>query len=126
MERTSALPAEDLWIARATPRNLLADPPRWLEMVAWVLIVATIVGIRAYLVHLLPVYLWSKDAGSYAAPVWRWLETGLWETDPRRGPVYSLLIATCLKLWGSFDSVIILQHALGGLAVLLAIVVLRL
>src|SRR5215211_7805284 len=97
-------------LAQASTRaaRYLADPPRSFEIAIWMLLVIAIISIRAYLIHLVPVHLWSQDAGSYAWPVWKWLKTGLWETDPRRGPVYSLIIAACLKLWGTFDSVMVL------------------
>lgn len=86
---------------------------------------AAVFGIRAYLFHLLPTYLWSKDSGSYARSAFEWLETGKWETDPRRGPVYSLFLAGCLRLWGDFNSVIIVQHLLGSAAVLASFALLQ-
>jgi hypothetical protein len=70
--------------------------------------------------------LWSKDAGSYAYSAFRWIHAGVWETDPRRGPIYSLLIAFCGKAWGSVDSLMVLQHIMGGVSILLSILVLRL
>ncbi len=79
----------------------LSDLPVWAEVAIWAFIVAVTVGMRLYLIHLLPVGLWSKDAGSYAYSAFRWIHTGIWETDPRRGPVYSMLIAFCGKVWGS-------------------------
>jgi hypothetical protein len=103
-----------------------ANPSRSLEVVLAATIIAVVIAVRLYLIHLVPVHLWSADANSYAGPALNWLRTGEWQTDPRRGPVYSLFLAACLKLWGSFDAVMWLQHALGGLAVLLAILVLRL
>jgi len=116
--------------ARAKPWQrifgCLADPPRWLEITLWILLLIIIIGIRAYLILLVPVHLWSKDATSYAKAAWDWLQTGLWQTDPRRGPIYSLVIAGCLKLFGTFDSLVVIQHVLGGIAVLGAIIVLRL
>jgi len=81
---------------------------------------------RLYLIHLLPVGLWSKDAGSYAYSAFRWIHTGVWETDPRRGPIYSMLIALCGKLWGSIFSLMLLQHAMGATAILLSVFALRL
>jgi 4-amino-4-deoxy-L-arabinose transferase-like glycosyltransferase len=105
--------------------NWIAAPPVWFEVVVWLCLIAAIAGVRMYLVHLLPVHLWSEDGGSYARSAWKWLETGEWETDPRRGPVYSLVIAACLKLWGTFDSVMVLQHVLGGLSILACCIVLR-
>jgi 4-amino-4-deoxy-L-arabinose transferase-like glycosyltransferase len=87
----------------------------------WVLIIVTLVAVRWVLIKQLPFYLWSKDAGSYADSAWQWLDTGRWETDPRRGPVYSLLIALCLKLWGTFWSLMLVQHLLCAVTVLAAI-----
>jgi hypothetical protein len=100
------------------------NPPRGAQIAAWCLIVAALVGVRLYLLHTIPFYLWSKDGGSYADSAWRWFDTGVWETDPRRGPVYSLLIAYCLNVWGTFFSLMVVQHLLGAISVLAAIVVL--
>ncbi len=104
----------------------LSDLPVWAEAAIWAFIVAVTVGIRLYLIHLLPVGLWSKDAGSYAYSAFRWIHTGIWETDPRRGPVYSMLIAFCGKVWGSVFSLMLLQHAMGVAAILLSVFALRL
>ena len=103
----------------------LSDLPRWAEILVWLLIFAAAVGMRLYLAHLLPVGLWSKDAGSYAYSAFRWIRTGVWETDPRRGPIYSMFIAACGKLWGSIDSIMILQHIMGVTAVMLSVFTLR-
>src|ERR1700728_249903 len=97
----------------------LSDLPPWAEPVAWAFLIAVTIGMRLYLIHLLPVGLWSKDAGSYAYSAFRWIHTGIWETDPRRGPIYSMLIALCGKLWGSIYSLMILQHIMGICAILL-------
>jgi hypothetical protein len=110
---------------RAVFRSL-SDLPPWAEVLAWAFVVAVTVGMRLYLIHLLPVGLWSKDAGSYAYSAFRWIHTGTWETDPRRGPVYSMLIAFCGKVWGSIDSLMLLQHAMGVAAILLSVFALRL
>lgn len=91
----------------------------------WMLVVAAAVGIRIYMVHLYPVGVWSKDGGSYAYSAFRWVHSGIWETDPRRGPVYSMFIALCGKLWGDVDSLMILQHVLGAFSVLLGVFCLR-
>jgi hypothetical protein len=104
----------------------MSDLPAWTEPAAWALIVAVTVGMRLYLIHLLPVALWSKDAGSYAYSAFRWVHTGVWETDPRRGPIYSMLIAACGKLWGNIESLMLLQHAMGVAAILLSVLALRL
>jgi 4-amino-4-deoxy-L-arabinose transferase-like glycosyltransferase len=105
-------------------RSWMNPTPRR-EIAVWVFLILATIGIRVYLSHLVPAYLWSKDSNSYATSAFQWIRTGVWETDPRRGPVYSLVIALCLKIWGSFESLITLQHVLGGASVLLAIAVLR-
>jgi hypothetical protein len=103
----------------------LSDLPAWAEAAVWVFLVAVTVGMRLYLIHLVPIALWSKDAGSYAYAAFRWLHTGTWETDARRGPVYSMLIALCGKLWGNIESLVVLQHAMGATAILLSVLALR-
>jgi len=104
----------------------LSDLPPWAEVLVWAIIVIATVGTRLYLIHLLPVGLWSKDAGSYAYSAFRWIHTGVWETDPRRGPIYSMLIALCGKLWGNIDSLMLLQHFMGITAILLSVFAMRL
>ena len=113
---------------RAADRALrfLTQPSRAAEIAGWVLLVAVIVAARVYMAHLLPAYLWSKDSKGYAFSAIQWAEGGHWETDPKRGPVYSLVLAACLKLWGSFDAVIVFQHVLGGVLVLGCALFLRL
>lgn len=118
MNRTHATVAAQI-------RSFLAEPPRVAEILAWLFIIAAVAGIRFYLVRLVPVALWSDDAGSYAASAFKWIHTGLWATDPRRGPIYSLFIAACAKLTGGVDAVMLAQHVLGGAAVLLAVIALR-
>jgi hypothetical protein len=104
--------------------SVLWRPSPWIIISAWLVILIALVGVRVCLLEKLPFYLLSKDAGSYADSAWQWLDTGVWETDPRRGPVYSLLIAFCLKVWGTFWSLMLVQHFLAATSVLLAIVVL--
>lgn len=100
--------------------------PSWqTEVVLWALVIVATIGIRLYLTHLLPIALWSKDASSYTNSALAWVHTGVWETDPRRGPVYSLLIAACAKAFGSLPSVMICQHAMGALAILATLGVAR-
>ena len=106
--------------------NFLREPPRTAELAIWLFVCAMIVAVRLYLIHLVPVILWSNDSGSYIESALKWLHGGPWESDPRRGPVYSLVIAGVLKLWRNFDALMVVQHVLGGLAVLLAVAVLRL
>jgi hypothetical protein len=101
--------------------------PRWRTVIvvcAWLVILGALIGVRLCLLEKLPFYLWSKDGGSYADSAWQWLDTGLWETDPRRGAVYSLLIAFCLKAWGTFWSLMLVQHGVVAVSVVLAIAVL--
>ncbi len=105
--------------------EFLKNPPRWLEILLWVLVIASAIGIRVFLIHRLPVALWSKDAGSYANSAFHWVHTGQWATDPRRGAIYSLLIAACTKATDSINSVMVTQHALGAIAVIVAIIALR-
>lgn len=97
----------------------------WSNILFWTLLGAVVLGVRLYLVDLLPTYLWSKDTGSYVRSASHWLQTGHWETDPRRGPVYSMFIAGCLRVWGDFNAVVAMQHLLGAVAVLAAVAVLR-
>ena len=96
----------------------LREPPRTFEAALWVLLVGAIVGMRVYLWHLLPAYIWSRDAGSYSLAAFRWLDTGDMIFDGRRGPVYTLLIAFALKVFGGMSGVVWVQQALGGLAIL--------
>jgi hypothetical protein len=111
--------------ASVTPRKkLLAplfawlrQPPLAVEIVLWVLLAAVIVGMRVYLWQLLPAYMWSRDAGSYAEAAFHWLDKGVMVFDGRRGPVYTLLIAAALKLFGTVNGVVWSQHSLGGLAI---------
>jgi 4-amino-4-deoxy-L-arabinose transferase-like glycosyltransferase len=100
---------------------LFQTPPLWLEVLLWLGLFAATAGIRLYLAQLLPVALWSRDANSYAASAFQWLQTGVWETDPRRGAVYSLFIAGCIKLFGDIHGIMTVQHILGGLAVMIAV-----
>jgi len=104
----------------------LSDLPAGAEVAIWIFLLLAAVGIRLWLIHLLPIGLWSKDAGSYAYSAFRWIHTGVWETDPRRGPVYSMLIAFCGKVWGNITSIMLLQHAMGVVAILLSILTMRL
>lgn len=97
-----------------------------MEITLWALLLAVTVGIRLYLWHLLPAYLWSDDGNSYAAPAFRWLESGTLVFDGRRGPTYTLLIASALKIFGTVKGVVWLQHGLGALALLGSVAVARL
>jgi len=121
---TSPTPASSNPV-RALVRRL-SDLPAWAEPVIWIFLAGVTAGMRLYLIHLLPVGLWSKDGSSYGYSAFHWIHTGVWQTDPRRGPVYSILIAFCGKLWGSVYSIMALQHAMGIAAILLMLLTLRL
>jgi hypothetical protein len=99
-------------------------PSRGAIIGAWALFLVVLISIRIYLLQTLPFYLWSKDAGSYADSAWQWFDTGIWETDPRRGAVYSLLIAFCLNTWGTFWSLMLVQHLISALCIIAAVIVL--
>ena len=103
----------------------MREPPLLLEIILWLLLAALVAGIRIRLWHLLPTYLWSGDADSYAHPAFRWLDTGEMIFDGRRGPTYTLLIAAALKLCGSLDGVIWFQHTLGGSAIIAVVAAAR-
>lgn len=103
----------------------LRQPPLAFEVVLWSLLIALAIGFRVYLWHLLPAYFWSDDGNSYAAPAFRWLDSGEMVFDGRRGPTYTLLIAAALKIFGAMNGVIWLQHGLSALAVLAAVGVAR-
>jgi hypothetical protein len=120
---TSPQPAPSSRLARFT--TFLREPPIILEAVLWLVLTAAVVGIRLYIWHLLPTYLWSGDGDSYAHAAFHWFETGEMIFDGRRGPTYSLLIAAALKLFGRLDAVIWLQEALGGLSILAVVAVAR-
>ena len=114
-------------LLRAADRAVrwLTQPSRAAEIAGWILLAAAVVAARVYMAQVLPGYLWSKDSRGYAGAAVQWLGTGHWENDPKRGPVYSLVIAACLKMWGSFAAVVAVQHVLGGLTVLGCAAVLR-
>jgi hypothetical protein len=105
--------------------RLLRQPPFALEIVLWLLLAGAIVAMRVYLWQLLPAYMWSRDAGSYAGAAFHWLDTGSMIFDGRRGPVYTLLIAAGLKLFGTVNGVVWLQHALGGFAIFAVVLTAR-
>lgn len=122
MTMTTPTPASRL----ARFATILAQPKPAVEITLWVLLVAATVGIRLYLWHLLPAYFWSDDGNSYAAPAFRWLDSGEMIFDGRRGPTYTLLLAAALKMFGAVNGVIWLQHGLSALAVIGILVVTRL
>ncbi len=99
-------------------------PGRW-ELAMWAFLIAAAAVPRIYLDGLLGCYLWYGDAASYCRPAFEWLGSGVWESDPRRGPVYSLLIAGTLKISGNLNTLMAVQHWLGGASVLAGIGILR-
>lgn len=104
----------------------LREPPFALEIGIWLLLAVITIGMRVYLWHLLPTYLWSRDAESYAHPAFHWIDTGQMIFDGRRGPIYTLLIATALKLFGGLNAVVWFQQGLNALAILAVVAVARL
>jgi len=114
---------------RRTPLSRVVDflrqPPMALEVPLWVLLAGGILAMRVFLWHLLPGYLWSRDASSYAGAAFHWLDTGVMTFDGRRGPVYTLLISLAIKLFGSINGVVWLQHALDGVAILAVVLTAR-
>lgn len=95
------------------PRRLPPPPSPRGELLVWLSLAALAAGLRLYVACHLPTYLWTRDSGSYVAPAFDWLETGRWVTNPRRGPVYSLVIAWVLQAGGNFLTLVNLQAVLG-------------
>lgn len=100
--------------------TFFAQMPLAVEIVLWILLAAVIVGMRVFLWHLVPAYIWSDDSFSYAAPAFRWFNTGQMIFDGRRGPTYTLLIAIAIWLWKSVQGVVWLQQGLAGVAAFVA------
>jgi len=111
---------------KALLQGLLFQPlPIRVEIALWLVVAGVAVGIRWYLAYLMPYPFWSKDANSYAASAFEWLNTGTWESDPRRGPIYSLFIAGAIKAFGSLSGIMLLQHFLGLCAIAFTLVCAR-
>lgn len=110
----------------ARVRVALGQPSPLAEALIWIVLLAAIIGMRLYLLHLVPGYIWTGDSNSYAHAVFKWLDGQGWTTDGRRGPAYSALIALAVKLGGSMTAVIWLQHAMAALSIVAALVLLRL
>ena len=104
---------------------LLREHPFALEVALWLLLAVMTIGMRAYVWQLLPTYIWSRDAESYAYPAFQWIDTGQMIFDGRRGPIYTLLIAAALKLFGELNAVVWCQQGLGATAILAAVAVAR-
>lgn len=105
--------------------HALTTLPWQVEVLLWLLVAAAAIAIRVYLFHLVPVYIWSKDSGSYLGSATQWLDTGIWRSDPRRGPIYSGFIALVLWCSPNLTSVVIAQHGVGVASVFLAAGLLR-
>jgi len=97
--------------------NRLENLPRRYEVLLWLVVLAAALGFRVNALHLLPEYIWSKDAGSYTANAFHWLDQGEWIFDGRRGGVYTLFIGYATRLFGSLRGVMWTQQILSFLAV---------
>ncbi len=91
----------------------------------WLLLAVVVIGVRVFQWHLLPSYMWSGDADSYAAPALDWHYGKDLVFSGVRGPTFTLLIAAALKIFGTLNGVPWLQHGLGALAIFLAVAVAR-
>ncbi|MBX7158454.1 MAG: glycosyltransferase family 39 protein [Verrucomicrobiae bacterium] len=91
------------------------------EIALWILFLGCALAVRYYLIHFFPVYIWSKDSSSYVDTAFQWIHTGVWETDIRRGPIYSLFIGLILKIAPNLSAIMIAQHILGAIAIILAV-----
>lgn len=87
----------------------------------WLILIGLVFTVRYYLIQLLPVYLWSKDSSSYLDTSFQWVHTGLWQTDIRRGPIYSFFVGVILKIIPDLSTVMIVQHIIGGLSIIAAV-----
>ncbi len=105
-------------------RKLEALPLR-IEALLLLFVAFTAAGSRLLFVHLLPTYIWSKDGGSYAHGAFAWLDSGEWLIDGRRGPVYTMFLGYATRLWGSFDGIMLTQHALEFVAIIFTVICAR-
>ncbi len=99
----------------------LRTPPPAAKIVAALLVIGSIIGLRILAAWLLPTYIWSRDSGSYVTPATTWLETGRWITSARRGPVYSLFLAAIFRVGGTLATVATVQAVIGGLTAFLTL-----
>ena len=83
-------------------------------MLGWLLVAVCLLGGRWYVAAHLPTYVWTRDSGSYLSPVTAWMQTGQWITSARRGPVYSLFLATILRAGGTLATVATVQTIIGA------------
>lgn len=92
------------------------------EIGLWILFLGLTLAVRYYFVHFFPVYIWSKDSSSYVDTAFQWINSGVWETDIRRGPIYSFFVGFILKIIPHLSAVMIAQHILGAIAIILAVI----
>ena len=113
-DRTSSATSPRLpgWLRRPSGR---------LEAVIWLVLLGCVVGLRWWVAIHLPTYVWTRDSGSYLAPVTSWLDGGPWITSARRGPVYSLFMAGVFKLGGTLETVADVQTILGVITTILTV-----
>jgi hypothetical protein len=104
----------------------LEELPRWADVLGLLLVAVSAAWARLVFLQLLPCYLWSKDSISYAAPAFRWIDSGEWFIDGRRGPVYSMFIGYLTRWWGSLNGVSFAQHALEWVAIVFTVICVRL
>lgn len=95
------------------------------QVLFWLLIAVAIILPRVLLQTAVPVYLFTDDSHSYLLSAFNWAQGGEWETSPRRGAVYSLLIGGILRVFQNLNAIIWIQHALGAVAAALAIAFFR-
>lgn len=95
----------------------LENLPLWAEIALFGLIVIAAAAVRWQALHLVPGYVWSKDAPGYAQSAYHWVDTGEWIFDGRRGPVYSMFIGYVAKFFGGMPGVMYVQHLLAFLGI---------
>lgn len=109
-------------LGRLSPLGSIS--PVWEAAIWGALVIAATIP-RVALWQALPTYVWSSDSGSYVLPAIEWLDKGTANFGGRRGPVYSLLIAACVRWGGGLNALVMVQHLMGGVAVLSAIATIR-
>jgi hypothetical protein len=90
----------------------LENLPPWAEIALFATVVLLAAGVRFHALDVVPGYIWSKDATGYAEPAYRWLDTGEWIFDGRRGPVYSMFLGYIGRFFGGMPGVMHVQHFL--------------
>lgn len=99
----------------------LRPPSRAVEVAVYAVIVGCLVGLRWWVAHALPTYVWTRDSGSYLAPAISWMGGNPWVTSARRGPVYSLFMAGIFAGGGTLRTVVDVQAGVGILTALLTL-----